>query len=188
MHFAGDLMKKLAVLCIAALGAAMLAMGFAPAAYAYPETTCVVDVAPQVLKPGEPITVNASVTAAVDAQNQPVPADKINWTFVFNGETKTRVGKDVQVTFTAPQVTKTTDFSLSAKASSPAGDCVHTFNITVVAPAVAGPHSPGGGGHHPSSGLPSTGGPAFWALVAGLVLLLGGGSFVVASRRRGDAT
>jgi LPXTG-motif cell wall-anchored protein len=178
-------MKKLAVLCIAALGAALLVFGTAPAASAYPEITCQVDVDAQVVQPGGTITVKASTQVAVDSSNHPVPPDKIEWTFVFNGETKTRTGRDVQVTFTAPQVRRATDFTLTAKNHSPAGDCVHTFNVTVVSASVAGPRAPAGGGHLPDTGgLPSTGGPAFWVLVAGLVLLLGGGGAVVASRRR----
>ena len=175
-------MKKLAVLCITALGAALFVLGTAPAASAYPEVTCDVTVVPQVVHPGDTITVSGTTPVAVDASNHPVPPASIEWTFVFNGETKTRTGKDVQVTFTAPQVTKTTDFTLTAKNHSAAGDCVHTFTVTVIGPTVSAPH---GGGHHPgSSGLPSTGGPALWALVAGLLLLLGGGGAVVASRRR----
>jgi LPXTG-motif cell wall-anchored protein len=185
-------MKKLAVLCITALGAALLVFGTAPTASAYPEITCQVDVGAQVVRPGDTITVTGTTQVAVDASNHPVPAESIEWTFVFNGETKTRTGRDVQVTFTAPQVTKTTDFTLSAKNHSTAGDCAHTFNITVTGPTVAGPTVAGstvagshGGGHHPgSSGLPNTGGPAFWVLVAGLLLLLGGGGAVAASRRR----
>jgi LPXTG-motif cell wall-anchored protein len=173
-------MKKLAVLCVAALGAALLVLGTAPSASAYPEITCNVTVAPQVLRPGETFTATGDIPVAVDSHNQPVPDSKVQWTFKWNGDTKERTGKSVHATFTAPKVKKTRDITLTARATSPAGDCVKNLDVTVIAASVAGPHQG-------DSGLPGTGGPAFWVLVAGLVLLLGGGGAVVVSRRRNDA-
>ena len=49
-------MKKLALFCIAALGAALLVIGTAPVASAYPELTCSVSVDRQVVSPGERFT------------------------------------------------------------------------------------------------------------------------------------
>ena len=172
-------MKKLAVLCITALGAALLVFGTAPAASAYPELTCHVEVSPQVLKPGHEFTVTADA-AGVDSANHAINPASVQWTFAWNGVTKDRTGSPASVSFTAPQVTKTKVIPLTVRSSSAAGDCVRHFDVTVAAAAVAvaGPHVGG-------DGLPNTGGPTFWLLVAGLVLLLGGGGAVVSARRRG---
>lgn len=169
-------MKKLAVLCIAALGAALLVFGTAPAASAYPELTCNVDVSPQVLKPGHTFTVTANA-AGVDSTNHAVNRASVQWTFAWNGVTKNRSGSPASVKFTAPQVTKTKVIPLTVRSSSAAGDCVRHFDVTVIAAAAAGPHVG-------DDGLPNTGGPTFWLLVAGLVLLLGGGGAVLSARRR----
>jgi LPXTG-motif cell wall-anchored protein len=169
-------MKKLAVLCIAALGAALLVFGTAPAASAYPELTCTVDVSPQVLKPGQQFTVTGKA-AGVDSTNHAIDPASVQWTFAWNGVTKTRSGSPASVKFTAPQVTRTKVIPLTVRSTSAAGDCVRHFDVTVLAAAAAAPHAGG-------SGLPGTGGPTVWLLVAGLVLLLGGGGAVVSARRR----
>ncbi len=168
-------MKKLALLCIAALGAALLVLGTTSSASAYPEVTCNVTVDRQVLDPGDTFTATGTATA-VDDQGNVVDPSNIQWTFSWNGITKERTGSPVHATFTAPQVTHTRTIRLTVRAETPQGPCVHHFDITVLAGAVAGP---GGGGH-----LPSTGGPAFWILVAALVLLLAGGGTVAATRKR----
>ena len=170
-------MKKLAVLCIAALGAALLVFGTAPAASAYPELTCNVDVSPQVLKPGHKFTVTANA-AGVDSTNHAVNPASVQWTFAWNGVTKVRSGSPASVKFTAPQVTKTKVIELTVRSTSAAGDCVRHFDVSVIAAAAAGLPNTG------DDGLPNTGGPTFWLLVAGLVLLLGGGGAVVSARRR----
>lgn len=171
-------MKKLAVLCITALGAVLLVLGTAPSASAYPDLSCEVTVSPQVLKSGQELTVKGSTPVAVDAHNQQIADSDIHWTFSWNGETKTRTGRTVSATFTAPQVHKSRTIPLTARNSNPVSDCVKHFDITVVgATSVSPPHA--------GSGLPSTGGPTFWLLVAGLVLLLGGGGAVLSTRRRG---
>jgi len=167
-------MKKIAVLCIAALSAALLVLGTAPSASAYPDLTCDLKVDRQVLAPGQQFTATGTA-AAVDKNNQTVPDSQLLWTFRWNGVTKHRAGHLVTATFTAPDVTKTRTITLTGRVDTPLGPCVHHINITVIAPEV----SPPGGG-----GLPSTGGPAFWLLVAGLLLLLGGGGAVIAGRRR----
>ncbi|MGY2872961.1 LPXTG-motif cell wall-anchored protein [Marmoricola sp. URHA0025 HA25] len=168
--------KKLAILCLAALGAALLVLGIAPAASAYPELTCQVDVAPQTLRAGHQFTVTGSTPIAVDAQNHQVADADSHWTFTWNGDTKTRTGRTASATFTAPHVTKTRVIVLTARNVNPISTCVKHFDITVIGPtSVSAPHG--------GSGLPETGGPTFWLLVAGLVLLLGGGGAVAASRR-----
>ena len=168
-------MKKLAVLCIAALGAALLVLGTAPAASAYPEVTCNVTVSDQVLKPGQKFTVTGQTPIAVNAQNQQIADADIHWTFNWNHITKARTGRTASATFTAPEVKKTRVIPLTARNTNPVAECVKHFDITVIGASVAGPGD---------DGLPNTGGPTFWLLVAGAVLLIGGGGAAVASRRR----
>jgi LPXTG-motif cell wall-anchored protein len=170
-------MKKLAVLCVAALGAALLVLGTAPAASAYPELTCSVSVDRQVVSSGERFTATGTVSG-VDAQNDTLPSSAYAWTFRWNGETKHRTGAVVTASFTAPKVRHARTIRLTARTTSAAGDCVRHLDITVRSTSVS---APGGGG---SGGMPNTGGPAFWMLVAGLVLVVGGGGVVVGSRRR----
>jgi LPXTG-motif cell wall-anchored protein len=168
-------MKKLALLCIAALGAALLVLGTAPSASAYPELTCSVSVDRQVLDPGDTFTATG-MAAGVDAKNHTLPSSAFAWTFEWNGVTKNRTGAVASASFTAPQVDRTRTITLTARSSSPNGDCVRHVELEVRGAVVAGPT--GGGG------LPNTGGPTFWLLVAALLLLLGGGGAVVVGRRR----
>lgn len=174
-------MKKLALIVGTALGAALLVLGVTPAATAYPEQTCTVSVDHQQVYPGETFTAYGQA-GGVDAANQPVPASSFKWSFEWNGVTKQRTGASVKVSFRAPKVTRSRTITLTARSSSPAGDCVRHIDITVVSASVSGPKSGGSGGA--SGGLPGTGGPEFWILAAGLALVLGGGGAVVASRRR----
>lgn len=158
-----------------ALGAALLVIGTAPAASAYPELTCSVSVDRQVLNPGDRFTATG-MTSGVDAKNHTLPSSAFAWTFEWNGITKSRTGAVVTASFTAPKVSRPRTITLTARSSSPAGDCVRHLDIKVLATSVS---APSGGG-----GMPNTGGPAFWILVAALVLLAGGGGAVIASRRR----
>lgn len=168
-------MKKIAAICIAALGAALLVVGTAPSASAYPERTCFVEVDRQTLNPGESFTATGRTPVAIDSSNNEVSGSEIHWTFEWNGVTKARTGKEVQARFTAPEVDSTRDITLTARSTSPAGDCVRRLEITVLGASVAGPSSDDGL-------LPNTGGPAFWLLVAALLMLVGGG-FMVARKR-----
>ena len=184
-----DHMKKIAIVCSTVLGVALLLLGTAPSASAYPELTCNVTVDHQQVHPGERFTATGEASG-VDAANKTLPPSAFTWTFTWNGETQQRTGSTVSVTYKAPHVKRTRTITLTARSSSPAGDCVRHIDITVGRTAVS---APGGQGHgssgahqqgHGSGGLPGTGGPAFWILVAALVLLLGGGGAVAASRRR----
>ena len=176
-------MKKIAIACSTVLGVALLLLGTAPSASAYPELTCNVTVDHQQVHPGERFTATGEASG-VDAANKTLPPSAFTWTFTWNGETQQRTGSTVSVTFKAPHVKRTRTITLTARSSSAAGDCVRHVDITVGRTAVSAP----GGGHQKAhgsgGGLPGTGGPAFWILVAGLVLLLGGGGAVAASRRR----
>jgi LPXTG-motif cell wall-anchored protein len=166
-------MKKIAAICIAALGAALLVFTTAPAASAYPELTCKVKVDRQTLKPGESFTVTGDARIVDDEDES---TEGISWTFKWNGVTKHRTGGLVKASFTAPEVSSTRKIRLTAKADTPRGPCVHHFDITVLGQSVAGP----GGGD--DGVLPDTGGPAFWLLVAALLMLLGGGVMVARKR------
>jgi LPXTG-motif cell wall-anchored protein len=117
------------------------------------------------------------MASGVDAKNHTLPSSAFAWTFEWNGVVKHRTGAIVTASFTAPQVKHSRTITLTARNSSPAGDCVRHIDVTVRGISVS---PPTGGGPH----MPNTGGPEFWLLVAGVVLLLGGGGAVVASRRR----
>jgi len=170
-------MKKIAALCIAALGAALLVLGTAPSASAYPDLSCDVSVDHQVVAPGHTFTVTGRASG-VDASNQVIADSQLRWTFRWNGVTKHRTGHLVTATFTAPQVATSRKITLTAHLDSPAGTCVRHIVITVGSSSVS---APGGGG---GGGLPNTGGPAFWLLVAALVLVLAGAATVLSARRR----
>jgi len=169
-------MKKIAAACIAALGAALLVLGTAPSASAYPDLSCDLSVNRQTVEPGQTFTATGTA-AGVDSSNQVIPASDIQWTLRWNGVTKHRTGAVVSATFTAPKSAAGRTITLTGRVTTPDGTCVRHIDIAVVSSAVAGPT--GGGGL-----LPGTGGPAFWLLVAALVLLLGGGGAVLAARRR----
>ena len=166
-------MKKLAILCVTALGAALLVLGTSPSASAYPDLTCNVTVDRQVLHPGQTVTATGVITGA--DTNRPV-----TWSFRWNGVTKDRTGATAHASFKAPKVAHSRVIRLAAEGTASLNGvprtCVHHIDIRVVAVQVS---APSGG-----SGLPNTGGPAFWILVAALVLLAAGGGTVVASRRR----
>ena len=171
-------MKKLAVLILAALGAAVLVLGTAPAASAYPELTCAVSVDRTVLNPGDTFTATGTASG-VDARNQTLPSSALTWDFSWNGKTKHRTGAVVTASFTAPKVAHARTIRLTAHNRSPAGDCVRHVDVEVRAVAVS---APGGA----TGGMPNIGGPASWILVAGLVLLISGGGAVLISRRGND--
>lgn len=185
-------MKKLAVLCMVAMGAALVVLGTAPAASAYPERTCSVSVDHQVVDPGDRFTATGTASG-VDSKNRAVPSSSFRWSFEWNGVTQDRTGAEASVSYKAPKVSHARTITLTARSTSPDGDCVRHIDITVRSTSVS---APGGGagsgagsgaGHHGSAGgftMPNTGGPAFWILLAALVALVGGGGAVVVSRRR----
>lgn len=164
-------MKK-ALLVAAALFAALFAsVATAPTASAYPETTCNLTVDPQTVTEGESFT--ATGTAAVTGGTGD---EVISWVMTFNGDTRTGNGAVFVQTFTAPDVDKTTKLKLTAKATTPAGTCQHSVDITVQ-PTGTIVEPPGGG-------LPNTGGPRLAFLVFGAALLLAGATAVGYARRR----
>lgn len=171
-------MKKVLVASATVLVALLAALGFAPAANAYPELTCNVSVDSQVVLEGEQFTATATAEGQ-DAAGGQVAGEGIHWVMTFHGETRTGNGSVFMQTFTAPNVDKKTTFPLTARSSSTAGSCQRTVDITVLpSGTVVSPPSPGEGG------LPNTGGPRLIFLIAGVLLLLGGSGAVVVARRR----
>lgn len=108
----------------------------------------------------------------------------------FNGETQTGSGTTFSGTFSTPKVSAITPLPISATctydnfdSTGAVSDAVASDSATVtllpvgvdVTPAAAGD----AGGF-----LPSTGGSSLWILVVGgALVLIGGGTFVVARRR-----
>jgi LPXTG-motif cell wall-anchored protein len=172
-------MKKVAVLCIAALGAALLVLGTGPSASAYPDLSCNLEVDRQVVAPGQTFT--ATGTAKFNDPDAPQSTEGVVWTFSWNGVTVHRHGSTAKATFTAPEVDSARKIRLTGRATTPLGPCERHIDITVINPVVEAPRTGGGLGH---GLLPNTGGPAFWMLVSAVLLLLGGGGAIMASRRR----
>lgn len=182
-YMGDDCMKKLIVIGLTALVAMFATIAAAPSASAYPEVSCTVEVDAQV------VDSEASFTATASSQQTTVDdglgrtgADSVDWTMTFNGETRTGSGSTFKQTFEAPAVTKTGKYPLTATAVQADGEttCSKTVEITVV-PGGTTVVPPGGG-------LPNTGGPHLWLLVAGLALLALGGAAVRQSRKRHDQT
>src|SRR3954452_19966188 len=141
-------MKKLAMLCVAALGAALLVLGTTPSASAYPDLTCNAAVDRQVVHPGQTITATGVITGADSTR-------PVTWTFRWNGVTKHRTGATAHASFTAPKVNHTLAIRLAASGTASLNGgprtCVQHFDIKVLGPAQVSAPS--------DDGLPNTGGP-----------------------------
>lgn len=124
------------------------------------------------------------------------------WIITWNNERRTTTAKRIVATFVAPKVTKATRIPLqatcfyvskvSARPTPPkpsARPNSTSQRITVMVPpslrqtitvtvlpsgTIVSPPTPGGGG----GGLPNTGGPDLWILLAGIATLLVGASMV----------
>jgi hypothetical protein len=162
---------------VVGLASAVTLVATAPSASAYPDAVCTVSVQPQRVVGGKPITVTGTSTTSR------------TWTFTFNGQTATGKGTRFRHVFATPTVTKQT--TLQVKGSCNGGA------VQVVPATVLPGDGAGGGTSGPGQGaaeadhngiLPGTGGPAFWVLVAALLLLLAGLGTMVRSRRRGSPT
>ncbi len=167
-------MKKLLMIGLTALVTLFVAIGVAPAASAYPELSCNVEVDAQVVDSGGTFT----ATGTAQQSSTDGSSSAADWEMTFDGDVRT--GKAVKFTqkFKAPDVTKTTKVPLTATATLSDGQttCSKTVDITVVAGvAVSGP----------GGGLPNTGGPRLALLFAGLGLLLAGGFAIRQSRKDG---
>jgi len=168
-------LKKLIVIGATALTTLMLAFGFAPSAFAYPEGVCDLEVSAQVVNSGETITATCHYSV-VDNSARKQAGDEVHWVMTFNGETRTGTGETFTATFKAPEVNKPTSFTLSSTGTGPAGTCSRSVNINVLPSGVVSP--PGGGPH-----LPDTGGPRLILLMAGIILVVAGAVSIRMSRR-----
>jgi hypothetical protein len=167
-------MKKLIVIGATALTTLLMLFGFAPAASAYPEGVCDLEVSAQVVNSGETITATCHYSV-VDTSARKQAGDDIHWVMTFNGETRTGTGETFTANFKAPDVDAPTVFKLTSTGTGPAGTCSRSVNITVLPNGTVSP--PG----HPH--MPNTGGPRLILLIAGLGLLFAGGVSIWLSRR-----
>jgi LPXTG-motif cell wall-anchored protein len=173
-------MKKVLLIAAALFVALFATLSLAPSASAYPELTCNLTVDAQTVYEGDSFTATASAEEIEKAARAAAAGDDISWVMTFHGETRTGSGAVFSQTFTAPAVDTSTKFKLTATASSSIGTCTHTVDITVL-PLGAVVSPPGEG---PGGGLPNTGGPQFLILVAGVILVLAGGTAAALARRR----
>jgi hypothetical protein len=175
-------MKKLVVLGLTTLVAMLGLVVLAPAAQAYPDLSCSVDLDAQTVNGGD------SFTATGTSQQFSTPrlsgraaADAVNWEMSFNGDVRTGTGETFTQTFQVPVVAKIKKIPLHAKAVMPGGtpSCEKTVDITIL-PGGTTVEPPGGG-------LPNTGGPRLVLLLAGLGLVIAGGVAIRQSRKGHDA-
>ena len=166
-------MKKLIVFGATALAALVMVFGFAPAASAYPEGVCDLEVSAQVVNSGETITATCHYSV-VDSSARKQAGDDVHWVMTFNGETRTGTGETFTATFTAPEVDSPTSFTLTSTGTGPAGTCSRSVNLTVL---------PNGSTEPPKNPLPNTGGPRLVLLIAGLALVGAGAVSIRVSRK-----
>ena len=171
-------MKKLIVIGVTTLAAMFVALGVAPSAHAYPETSCNVTVNAQKAESGTILKVHAtSQQITTDDGLGRAAADSVSWRAEFNGVVREANTDVFDTTFTLPKVSSETSFLLTVQAVMPDASttCEKSLNITVV---------PGGTTLVPPEELPNTGGPRMILLVAGLGLVAMGGVAIRQSRRR----
>lgn len=177
-------MKNLSGLVVVAMLGLLGVVGLAPAAQAYPDVNFNLTVNRQVVYGGQTFTATATSNVTCD------------WTLVWNGQrsdtTRTHTSSLFVTTYTADAVTKVTKIPLE-------GTCRYTVPTER---AAAGAHArlaaratwhktimitvlPRGSALPPTTdtGLPNTGGPSIWLLVAGFALA-GSGAIAVARSRR----
>lgn len=178
-------MKKQFGLVATALAALVAVVIGASAAQAYPAATFAFSLDKHTVIGGRTFVATASSNVSCSS-----------WTLTFLGQSASGSGKKVSHTFTTPTVstreTRTVHarctYSLSAGAAGSAVRVVDrtspVLSSSVVILPRTGSGSGSGTGSSSSSGLPNTGGPAFWVLIVALVLIVAGLLSVVRSRRR----
>lgn len=170
-------MKKLIVIGLTALAGMVAAIGVAPAAHAYPEAVCTLELSAQVVNSGDEFTATCSITIT-ETDARASAASDTEWVMTFNGETRTGAGASFTATFTAPEVTERTELTLSSVGTNGDVTCQRSAMITIV-PA-------GDQVTPPDDGLPGTGGPRLALLFAGLGLVVAGGAAIRQSRKGHD--
>ena len=173
-------MKKLIAIGATGLIALVMLVGLAPAASAYPETTCNTTVDAQTVVSEGKVHVHGTVDVVVtdDGLGRKAAGDTVHWIATFNGETHTADENVFDTTFDVPAVTKTTTFVLHVEAIMPdeKTTCQRSLNITVKPSGTVSPPD-----NHPH--LPDTGGPRALLLIAGLGLVVVGAVSIRMSRR-----
>ena len=168
-------MKKLIVIGATVLSTLFMVFGLAPAASAYPEGVCDLQVSAQVVNGGDTVTGTCHYSV-VDTAARRHAGEDIHWVMTFNGQTRTGTGETFTATFKTPEVDSPTTFKLTSTGTGPAGTCSRSVNITVLPNGTVSP--PGGGPH-----LPETGGPRLILLLAGFALVIVGAVAIRVSRR-----
>jgi len=171
-------MKKLIAIGATGLIALVMLVGLAPAASAYPETTCNVTVDAQTVASQGKVHVHgtADVIVTDDGLGRTAAGSTVHWVATFNGTTHTADENVLDTTFDVPAVTTTTTFPLHVKAVEPDDTtCERSVNVTV---QPSGTVSPPPGDH-----MPNTGGPRLILLIAGLGLVVAGAVSIRMSRR-----
>lgn len=172
-------MKKLIVIGVTTLAALFVALGFAPSANAYPQSSCKVTINAQKVFEGTKLEVTGEAQEFItDDGLGRASATTTTWTAEFNGVTKTSESDTLNVTFDVPEVEAKTVLTLNVQAIMPndRATCEQSLNITVL---------PGGTEVNPPGGLPNTGGPRLSLLFGGLGLVGVGALAIRQSRRRG---
>lgn len=182
--------EEMARLVPAVLGALIGMLGLAGPASADDQVHFTLKVDRHVLYGGQSLTATASAKGVCD------------WILEWNGDRRHVKATSFSTTYVAPRITKRTKIPLHAtcvaaparrnqasRAAAPAGDAQaivvripahtsHTAVITVLPPGSAVNPPDIGGGVDGAGGLPNTGGPSWWLLVAGLGALVVGGATV----------
>lgn len=195
-------MRTCATSALAVLVVALSCVAGAPAAQADRGPRFTVTVDRHVVRGGERFTSTATATT------------ECAWILEWGGDRRTTSARTLVATYSAPEVTRPTRIPLHAtcfyavsgnprtndragtNASVASGSTQrvtvtvppswrHTVVITVLPPSSAvSPPTSGGGPGHPGAGIPNMGGPALWALLAGICAVLLGGLAVRTSPRR----
>jgi hypothetical protein len=195
-------MRKHASFALGVLVAVCVCVGLAPAAQADPGPAFTLTVDRHVIHSGERFTATATATTGCD------------WVLEWNGDRRVEDARTSVATYLAPQVSRPTRIALHVTcfyvpsrgqrsegrgrstaftAEGPSQLVTVTVPpswrrslvITVLPPGSAvSPPGAGGGFGHPGGSLANTGGPALWALIAGLGAVLVGSAAVRTSPRR----
>jgi len=98
------------------------------------------------------------------------------WKVIFNGQTRTFVGKTFSTTLRAPATTRNETLTLTVTCNGQAGFFSTPFQISILAASLNG----GGTGGH----LPNTGGPSVWWLILAALAGTAGSTLMWRGRRR----
>lgn len=185
-------MKKQFRLIATALVALVAVLAGTSAAQAYPKATFSFSLSKHTVIGGGSFVATASANVSCS-----------NWTLTFLGQSASGSGKKISHTFTTPvvsaqetrKVRAQCTYTLTGGASGTAVRVIDskspvlTSEVIILPRTGAGSGSGNGSGQTSSSagsGLPNTGGPAFWILIVALLLILAGLVTVIRNRRRAD--